>query len=248
MKHIKPFNNFITEKDELLEGVNDPGILKAVFLAGGPGSGKSYVASNLFDFDESKFFNLTPSGLKVVNSDREFEYYMDKAGIDAKKLRTMSPAEFAEVTMGPDSPRGRAKTMKQKKEEMYKSGRLGMILDGTGDNYDKIANKRAKLEALGYDTYMLFVNTSLEVAQERNKARSRSLPEALVKEIWSDVQQNMGKFQQLFGQSNITVVDNTMAGLPGKEVRNAINKFVAAPLKNPVGKAWVKDQRAAIKR
>ena len=30
------------------EGVNDPGIFKAVFLAGGPGSGKSFVGSEIF--------------------------------------------------------------------------------------------------------------------------------------------------------------------------------------------------------
>ena len=28
---------------ELLEGLNDPNIFKAFFLAGGPGSGKSFV-------------------------------------------------------------------------------------------------------------------------------------------------------------------------------------------------------------
>ena len=39
-------------KDILNEGVDDPGILKAVFLAGGPASGKSYVASNLFGIPE----------------------------------------------------------------------------------------------------------------------------------------------------------------------------------------------------
>jgi len=30
------------------EGVDDPGILKMVFLAGGPGSGKGFVGSELF--------------------------------------------------------------------------------------------------------------------------------------------------------------------------------------------------------
>jgi hypothetical protein len=33
-----------SKKQEVTEGVNDPGIFKAVFLAGGPGSGKTYVA------------------------------------------------------------------------------------------------------------------------------------------------------------------------------------------------------------
>ena len=33
------------------------------------------------------------------------------------------------------------------------------------------------LKLLGYDCYMVFVNTSLDVALERNRTRSRSIPE-----------------------------------------------------------------------
>ena len=32
---------------QMEEGVNDPHIFKAVFLAGGPGSGKSFVANKM---------------------------------------------------------------------------------------------------------------------------------------------------------------------------------------------------------
>ena len=34
-----------TFQDFIQEGVNDPGIFKAFYTAGGPGSGKSYVAA-----------------------------------------------------------------------------------------------------------------------------------------------------------------------------------------------------------
>ena len=56
---------------ELQEGVYDPNIFKAIFLAGGPGSGKSYVAKR----------TLGGQGLKVVNSDDAFEKLLKKAGI-----------------------------------------------------------------------------------------------------------------------------------------------------------------------
>ena len=39
---------YLTQPFLIEEGINDPGILKAVFLAGGPGSGKGYVGSGLF--------------------------------------------------------------------------------------------------------------------------------------------------------------------------------------------------------
>ena len=55
---------------QLLEGIYDPNIFKAVFLAGGPGSGKSYVVSKV----------VSGMGLKVINSDEPFERYLVKAG------------------------------------------------------------------------------------------------------------------------------------------------------------------------
>ena len=60
-------------KQLLEEGVFDKGILKAVFMAGGPGSGKSYVAGQIFGIP--KKMNISMSGLKSVNSDTEFEFY-----------------------------------------------------------------------------------------------------------------------------------------------------------------------------
>ena len=59
---------------------------------------------------------------------------------------------------------------------------------------------------------MIFVNTSLDTAQERNKMRKRTLPEKQVEVMWNGVQQNMGKFQRLFGASNMIIVDNNNAG------------------------------------
>ncbi len=42
-------------KQELLEGVYDPGIFKAFFLAGGAGSGKSYSAEKATGSAAGKF-------------------------------------------------------------------------------------------------------------------------------------------------------------------------------------------------
>ena len=58
--------------EELLsEGVHDKSIFKAVFLAGGPGSGKDYVLSNTLD----------GHGLTEINSDKALEFLMDKKEI-----------------------------------------------------------------------------------------------------------------------------------------------------------------------
>ena len=71
--------------DLLKEGVYDKGILKAVFMAGGPGSGKTFMAKNIFgipDFKKGGSARVSVSGLKVVNSDTHFMKLLKKFGFD----------------------------------------------------------------------------------------------------------------------------------------------------------------------
>ena len=206
---------------ELKEGLNDPNIFKAFFLAGGPGSGKSYVAGK----------TLGGSGLRTVNSDDAFEALLTKAGLSMK----MPPEEEAER----DVVRGRAKTVTKKRQDNYLEGRIGLIIDGTGKDYDKIARQSSALRELGYDTHMIFVNTSLDVALERNQKRARTVPEPLVIKSWKEVQANIGKFQNFF-RSNFIVVDNNDAdedvfNSVFKEVRKMLNKKVT----NIFANQWV---------
>ena len=60
-----------------------------------------------------------------------------------------------------------------------------------GKDVNKVSKTNEELKALGYETMMLFVNTSEEVAQERNAKRARSLPTKMVKDMWNTVQQNL---------------------------------------------------------
>ena len=112
--------------------------------------------------------------------------------------------------------------------------KLGVIIDGTGDDFGKISRKKEELEKLGYDTYMVFVNTTLDVAQERNANRDRVLKRDLVEKIWTDVQKNLGGFQKLFGANNIQIVDNTVYGPLPDDISKAVNQFLSAPIKNPI--------------
>ena len=240
--------------DLLSEGVNDKGVLKAVFMAGGPGSGKSYVASQLFGIP--KKINLTISGLKTVNSDTEFEHLLKKYGFETVGGGLdidLWPQEVFDMIAGGDEDsvnmtvRKKAKLLTKARREQYMNGRLGMIIDGTGHDYSKVSKEKQQLEELGYDCYMVFVNTSLEVALKRNSERNRKLPEDLLEKSWKDVQANLGKFQGLFG-SNFAVVDNSKF-LSEKDAQKKfgmitkkyIDKFIKRPIKNPKGKKWVKN-------
>ena len=79
------------------EGVYDPNILKAIFLAGGPGSGKSYAASKVFGVDDI-MKSTSATGLKQVNSDPAFEMFLKKYGVDPKNLSKMTDKVFKYYT------------------------------------------------------------------------------------------------------------------------------------------------------
>ena len=210
---------------KLQEGLYDPNIFKAFFMAGGPGSGKSYVAGK----------TTAGLGLKVVNSDDIFERYLKQARLSFE----MPDAQAAKR----NERRTAAKEVTDKRRDNYVEGRLGMVIDGTGKDYGKITSLASQLKILGYDTHMIFVNTSLDVALERNKKRARQVPEKIVIDSWNQVQQNIGSFQRFFGNKNFIVVDNNDAGedILGKaykEVRRMLRKKVD----NHIAKAWMANQ------
>ena len=249
--------------DLLIEGVYDKGILKAVFMAGGPGSGKSYVAKNLFGIPDS--INVSYSGLKTINSDTEFEYFLRKFGFDTETgagygKGTLDldkwPKEVWDMVGGDQSPedaennpnlRAMTKKYTAMRKAGYMNGRLGMIIDGTARDVSKIKKEKKELEALGYDCYMVFVNTTLPVAQERNKKRARRLPPKLLEQSWRQVQANIGKFNGLF-KGNFMVVDNSkfLDETAAKKkfsmlIKKGIGRFIRKPIKNRIGKQWVKN-------
>ena len=226
----------------ITEGVDDPGILKCIFLAGGPGSGKSFTAKEIFGVGKSDIASVSAGGLKVLSSDTAFEQALKKNGINPKDLADIEkndPNFWAYIAGDTgDSIRNKAKELTQKQQAFYEAGRLGMIIDGTGDEVLKIRNKKDRAEKLGYDCYMIFVNTSLEVALKRNAERSRSLPESLVRDVWSKCQENMGKFQGIF-HNNFIIVDNTEYQPVSKSVQKQVDSFLRKTIENPIGKKWI---------
>ena len=220
----------------LTEGVHDKAIFKAVFLAGGPGSGKDYVLSNTLD----------GHGLTEINSDKALEYLMDKNQLDKKMPK--KEEEKRNVI------RGRAKSITDIRERLALEGRNGLIINGTGDDADKIANIKGKLEALGYETKMIMVNTADEVSRNRNIERGqrggRTVPEDIRKQKWNEVQASRAKLAELF-KSNYVEFDNSA------DLRNAddgtrkakqdelnnifkdVQKFITKPPKNDAAKEWI---------
>ena len=215
---------------ELQEGLYDPNIFKAFFLAGGPGSGKSYVARQA----------TGGTGLKTVNSDDAFEHLLNKAGLSLK----MPPEEFERKEV----VRGRAKKVTAVKQKNYVEGRLGLIIDGTGRDANKILGQKAMLDELGYDTYMIYVNTSLDIALQRNANRSRSLAEPFVVKAWKDVQLNIGQFSNMFRQGFIVVDNNNADEDILKQVYKRVTGLLRKKVQNTRAKNWMAAELAKKQR
>ena len=219
----------------LAEGVYDPGIFKAFFLAGGPGSGKTFVTQSAF----------AGTGLKVVNSDKVFENGLKKANLS---LKMPDEEEYFRNII-----RQRAKRTAITQLDTYIKGRLGLVIDSTGRDYDIIARNASMLKQLGYDCYMVFVNTSLEVALERNKNRPRTIPDYIVQKSWEGVQSNIGAFQRVFSPNKMFIVDNNRSE---KElvtiVLNSASKFIRSKLRtkpeSQIANNWIKRELMLKKR
>ena len=206
---MRKFQQYITE------GVYDPSIFKAFFLAGGPGSGKSWVSKRA----------LSGMGLKVINSDNAFVSKLKR-----EKLTLDFATHNEKEIIARDKIRSNSKRIAGMQLSKAIEGRLGLIIDSTARDVEKISIQAADLRKIGYDIHMVFVNTSLDVALERNRARPRKLPDAIIINSHKQIQKNMGRLQRIFGATNFVVVDNN-------DVAEDVNPIVHKRIRNMIGKA-----------
>ena len=216
---------------ELQEGVYDQHIFKAIFLAGGPGSGKSYVTGKI----------TGGLGLKTVNSDPHFEKLIKGAGLSLNmpddELDSREPLRI------------RAGNLRDKQRDNFIEGRLGVIIDSTASDADKLITQSNGLLELGYDTYMIFVNTSVDVALKRNAERSRSVPTPIVVNAWKAVQNNIGRFSQHFTRGHFIVVYNNDASEDElAKVQKIIRRLVKKKVTNTRAKNWISMELAKKRR
>ena len=232
-------------KYELLEGVYDPGIFKAFFLAGGAGSGKSYSAEKAtgsaagkFQWDDSmsklKPGKVGPYGPKVVNSDEQLEFGLMKAKMSSNmKAYTSGEVERKELI------RTKAKKVTKKREQLWINGRLGLIIDGTAKDLTKLGIKKKALEDVGYDTYMIFVNTSIDVAIQQNNARARKLPDQIIRDTWNEVQGIKDQLANLFPGGFVEIVNNRAGEDVFRKAFVEVGKLIKKPPTKPAAKMWI---------
>lgn len=229
----------------LTEGVHDVGIFKAVFLAGGPGSGKDYVLKK----------TLAPHGMVEINSDKALEHLMDKEKLDKK----MPESEEKQRNL----IRARAKSLTELKEKLAIHGRNGLIINGTGDNPEKIKKTKEKLEALGYETKFLHVHVDDHISRERNVQRGmeggRQVDEKIRKKKWEDAANSRPHYKKMFGDHYNEFNNNEdLRQAPQERVEakqkeldklfKHYHQFVRSSPKNDTAKEWIEKQLQAKKR
>lgn len=216
----------ITFKQYLLESINDAGILKAVFVVGIPGAGKSYTVSQLKGA-------ISP---KVVNTDRATEFLSKKFDMPSNEQTWKS---FF---------RDRTRPMTVNALYNYLNSMLPLFIDGTSNDVSNILGRAGLLESVGYDVGMVFIDTSLEVAQERAKKRGADIGRHVNPEFIEQVHRLSEKNKEYFkGKfSFFKEVSNDPGELDDAamlKLFRQVSDFYTEPLDNPVGQRTVEKLR-----
>tara|TARA_Y100001937_G_scaffold84688_1_gene114556 strand:- start:7870 stop:18288 length:10419 start_codon:yes stop_codon:yes gene_type:complete len=208
---------------------------KVIFLAGGAGSGKSNVVRKL---------GLEEQGFKIVNSDIALEWLKKNHGLP-EDMRDLTPKQLS--TLGKLT--WEARQIAARKMMKFQGNGDGIIVDGTGGSLKNMQKQVDEFKAKGYDVQMVFVETSLETALQRNRDRKeRSLRDGIVKRNHEKVQGNKEAFKELFG-NNFAEVKTDKLGLddpmPNKLVKK-LDKFTKGYIKGRIDATGFAQQGADL--
>ena len=196
--------------------------LKAIFMVGGPGAGKTNVGKGL---------QLGRRGYKVVNQDIALEAMKEESGLPAKESDYTAEQRSLRSKLG-----AAARKAAVAKFDKYAAAGNGMVIDGTGASYNATTKKIKALQDQGFEVHMVVATTPLETAIERNKARTeRSLPDFVVKKTYESVQESLKRYREDFGDRLYEI--NTETIEYGKPLPNDFLQQVYSGINaNKVGK------------
>ena len=159
----------------------------ATILAGGPGSGKSYISSRkiaidakVFDVDRLKQLYIMAQKSGKITDTRDY---------DLSKPEDVSALHQKVKDLG----------LKDKQEEAFYNSlskdRLPNIMyDITGDDPNKLEKLGAKLKSVGYKVTLVWVITNRQIAMIQNLSRSRIVSQKIFHEIHNAIAKNVFPF------------------------------------------------------
>ena len=235
----------------LTEGVYDKNIFKAIFVIGGPGSGKSFIAKRIAE----------RGGLRIIDLDQFVEMFVNK---EPGKYKYPIDYDTAELEPLVDKSR----RLKNKRKELLMNGRVGLVIDCTGRWFPSVEKHALELVDIGYQVAMVFVKADINVAKKRNVGRKRFVDPKFVEMSQEQIKFNIGKYKKEFialakkkgWPDNFFIVDNSkeinlnknypsnpeeLASPPVLQrpahifLWNKIQKFLDAPVTSKIANDWI---------
>ena len=203
-KYGKQTPNLYTESrinvisEEKVVGFNNPNN-NFVVIAGGPGAGKSFITKNLVNLGNVKEFNVDQVRVmtaKKLWGDEWEEKISTEEGYDEILRRTFTTSDPRNLTV---------KFLKQFLQA-ERDQPVNVIYDAGGGQEQVMKDIHQLAKENGFETTLVHVRTPLDVAQERNIDRPRSLPPEMVAQYHQQVKDNMRNMIPIF--DNVWTIDN----------------------------------------
>jgi cytidylate kinase len=151
------------------------GINKAIFVTGGPGSGKDIILREC----------IAEDGIVEMNFTQIFEIMADKHKLAMNSMKKEYRKDYRIEAIKEHAP---------------------LIINGPADDIGKVTYIKEELEELGYETMMVFVDTTEEISKQRNTLLSKMMVESVRHDKWTKAQNNINTYNQLF--ENFVLFDN----------------------------------------
>jgi len=207
----------ITFKQFIDESTNDKGVLKAIFVVGIPGAGKTYTISQING-------RIAP---KLVTMDTAAEYLIKKLGIPSTDETWPKIVDTArKMTLG--------------SLYSYVNGVLPLFVDGTLNDISNVQSRINILESIGYDIGMVYVHADLYTAKSRAVARAkvngRHVSDDFIEKTHAVSEKNKELFMDRF--TFYKEVDNSSGAMDNEallKIYRAAQGFYSEPVKNARG-------------
>lgn len=208
------------------EAVEDhPYAFKAVFMAGSPGSGKSFLARRLF----TQFQIADPDHVQVLLSRRN-----EAPLIPPQKGDPRYGTFMATMYQAQRLTRTRSQTWMEQGSPL--------VFDMTSREPSLVLDIDKRLKEEGYDTGMIFVATKLETALDRNARRSRQAEEEYLRQTHAQVNANAKLYRDHFQSKFVYLYSERLreTSLDPAIMRQAVGR--PYQVQNPIGRQKLQER------
>jgi predicted kinase len=184
--------------EEKVVGFNSPSN-NFVVVAGGPGAGKSFITKNLINLDNVKDFNVDQ--IRVMTAKKLWgDEWEEKISTEEGYQKIL------DMTFTTSDPRNLTVKFLKQFLQSERDQPVNVIYDAGGGQEKVMKDVHQIAKDSGFNTTLIYVRTPLEVAQQRNLKRPRSLPNDMVAQYHQQVKDNMRNMVPIF--DNVWTVDN----------------------------------------